>query len=108
MSNRVTVSDDGMEMTIRTGDHIATARSARAGGFTAEDIENARSFQINSKMIDGQANRVRRFRIGRRALYVHVNTGPPTWWYPRAEFRSGKAMAGWFRILVAISWERRK
>jgi hypothetical protein len=104
--NRVVVSDDGMELTIRSErGQQATLRSARPGGFTEEDIENARSFTLNSQMVDGQVNRARRLRIGGgRKVYVHINTGPPTWWRPRAEFRRGKIMVGWLRVLIAVSY----
>ena len=106
-ANIITVSDDGMEMTIRSDrGQQAILRSAREGGFTAEDIEDARSFKLNSRMVDGQVNRARRLRIAGRSVYLHVNTGPPTWWYPHAELKRGKCMVGWLRMLVAVHWDQ--
>jgi hypothetical protein len=103
--NDVTVSEDGMELVIRSGDRKASVRSARKGGFTADHIEYARSFPFNSHLIPGQVDRARLFRIAGKPFFVHVNTGPPTWWYPRVELKRGKVMVGWFRLLVALSWE---
>lgn len=104
--NAVKVSDDGMTLTISSRDgQQATLRSARPGGFTATDIENARAFKLNTRMVDGQVNRARRFRFGNRVFYVHVNVGPPTWWLPRIEIKQGKFMVGWLRALLALSWD---
>lgn len=107
--NEVTLSVDGMEMTIKsTRGHVATLRSTRPGGFTESDIEGARNFKFNTRMIDGQVNRARLYRLGGRDVLVQVNTGPPTWWIPRVKIRCNKVVIGWLRILVAVSWERRK
>jgi hypothetical protein len=103
--NQISLSDDGMELSINSpSGQRATLRSARPGGFTSTDLENARTFQLNSKMVPGQVNQARRFRLGRKAFYVHVNTGPPTWWLPRGEVTRSKLMFGWLRVLVAVSW----
>jgi hypothetical protein len=94
-----------MELTITSQrGQQATLRSARPGGFSAEDIENARSFKLNSRMVDGQVNRARRLSVLGRVFYLHVNTGPPTWWWPRIELGRSKFMVGWFRLLIALSW----
>jgi hypothetical protein len=103
--NQISLSDDGMELTISSpSGQRATLRSARTDGFTPTDLENARTFPLNSNMVPGQVNQARRFRLGRRAVYVHVNTGPPTWWLPRLEIKRGKLMIGWLRVLLAVSW----
>jgi hypothetical protein len=103
--NTVTVSDDRRVLVISslTGQR-ATLHSARPGGFTDNEIVLARDFPLNTKMQLKQVNRARRVNIGGRALYLHCNTGPPTWWTPRLDVRRGKAMVGWLRILVAASW----
>lgn len=36
-------------------------------------------------------------------LWVHVNTGPPTWWLPRIKPEKYGLMVGWLRGLVAIA-----
>ena len=106
--NSVTVSGDRMELTISSPNgHRAVLRSARRGGFTAEDIEHAKMFKLGSTMVDGQVNRARRVHVCGKAFYVHVNTGPPTWWRPRMQISPGTVMVGWFRVLVAVSWPRR-
>jgi hypothetical protein len=101
----VAVSADRMEMTIRTPDgRLATLRSARPHGFTDEDVERAQTVDLNTGMVLGQVNRARRVQIRGRAFLLHVNTGPPTWWWPRIEIRRDHVMIGWYRALAALSW----
>lgn len=105
MSNRVRLSEDRMEMVISSeSGNTATLRSARPGGFTEADVDRARDFPLNPRLIPGQLNRARRFHMGRRTFYVHVNTGPPTWWLPKVKIRHSGVMVGWLRGLVALSW----
>lgn len=59
----------------------------------------------------GDVRRARAFRTRFGTLFVHVNTGPPTWWLPKV--KAGRrtdgtleVMAGWLRALVAVSWNR--
>jgi hypothetical protein len=80
-ANRVTVSEDGMDMKITAPNgQTATLRSARPGGFEPNDVVKARTFALKSGLVAGQVDRARLYRVGRRSLLVQVNTGPPTWW----------------------------
>lgn len=103
--NHVNVSDDRMEMVISgEAGHTATMRSARREGFTDQDVANARCYPLRPNMVDGQVNRARRFQLGNRVVYVHVNTGPPSWWLPRVRVKRREVMFGWLRGLVAFSF----
>ena len=55
----------------------------------------------------GQKTRARRF--GR--IIVIVNTGPPTWWWPRLQIGLGhdrrSIRGGWFNIAVSVSGSKR-
>ena len=103
-SNRVSVSGDRMEMTIRSSaGQRATLRSQRPGGFTPHDVDNARDYHFHTG-VPHQINRTWRRAIGRRVVYLHLNLGPPTWWLPRIQLRH-KVAAGWLRALVALSWD---
>lgn len=105
MSNRVFVSDDGMELVIRDDQgRQATLRSSRPEGFTEEDIDNAYSANLSTNITVGELRRCRRVSILGRVFYLHLNTGPPTWWWPRMQVKRGSVMVGWFRALVAVSW----
>lgn len=102
--NHVTVSGDRMTMTIRDGERVATLRSELPTGFTDEHIAKARTEWIGSTMQPGQVDRARLVRIVGAPVIITLNTGPPTWWWPRAELKRGKAMVGWLRLLIAVSW----
>jgi hypothetical protein len=105
IENSLTLSADRMELTISQPDgHVATLRSARRHGFTDDDLDKARHYLLNPHLMAGQVDRARRFQICGRTVYVHVNTGPPTWWLPRVRVRRREVMLGWFRALIALSW----
>lgn len=106
--NRVTVSYDRRHMEIRgPKGQIASLRSGRPAGFTDADVEHAENaFRFSDSLVKDQVNRTRRIPVGNWIVYVHVNTGPPTWWLPRVEVRDGSLMVGWLRGLVAFSARR--
>ena len=106
--NRVTVSYDRRHMEIRgPKGQLATLRSGRPSGFTDADVERAESvFRFSETLTKEQVNRTHRIPLGNRAVYIHVNTGPPTWWLPRMDWRDGSLMVGWLRGLVALSVKR--
>lgn len=97
--NEVTVSEDGMHMTISTGHHCVTMRSARPGGFSETDIEKARVYELNSTVQPGQINRAWLRHFAGQTFIVQVHTGP------RAEVGRHKVMVGWLRLLVAVGWK---
>lgn len=105
--NVVSVSEDRRTMTIRasTG-KLTTLRSAAQAGFTAEQVDAAESSD-SSHLLPGQINRARRFTVRGRAVFVHVNTGPPAWWLPRLEVDDNgeriEVMVGWLRALAAVT-----
>ena len=101
----VEVSDDGREMTIRPGDGRVLTMHSR-DGFTPEQIAHAEQTVSLPNVAEGQVNRVRRFAVGGWRFYVHVNTGPPTWWVPHVEVTRRSVMVGWFRGLIAVSVSR--
>jgi hypothetical protein len=102
--NHLALSEDRMELTISDGTgRRTTLRSARPNGFTAADLENARDYQFSRTLVRGQTSRARKFSAIGRAIYVHIGTGPPTWWLPRARIGKGELMLGWLRAMFAVS-----
>jgi hypothetical protein len=103
MSNRLELSDDRMELRIHgPGGRLATLHSRLPAGFTDEQLEYARSYQFSPGLQKGQVNTARRFTIGRKAVYVHKGTGPPTWWLPRLRIRRDEVMVGWLQLMIAV------
>lgn len=85
------------------------SRDSQAGPFTDADVESALSSvpAASRTMQPGQRNRTRRFVTRFGTLYVHVMTGPPTWWLPRRKRdKDGALMAGWLRLAVAVKVAR--
>jgi hypothetical protein len=105
VSNQITLSPDRREMTV-TGPNgeVATLRSARPGGFITIDVDKARDFAFNQTLIPGEVRRAWLRHIGHRPVLITVNTGPPTWWWPRVEVRKDRAMVGWLRGLIGVMW----
>lgn len=103
--NEVTMSEDRREMTVVNGGYKATLRSMSPDGFTDENVETARHYDMKpGRIVDGEVRRVwLRHPFGRPATFS-VNTGPPTWWLPKVEITGGHVMVGWLRGLVAIKW----
>jgi hypothetical protein len=102
--NRLALSDDRMELTISDGTgRRTTLRSARPNGFTAADLGNACNYQFSKTLVCGQINRARKFSVIGRAIYVHIGTGPPTWWLPRARIGKRELMLGWLQVMLAAS-----
>ena len=108
------LSDDGMTLIIkrRTPAGIATTTYERlhdAAPFTDVDVENVLSAQpvATRAMQPGQRNKTRRFVTRFGTLWLHVMTGPPTWWWPRlAREKDGALMAGWLRRGAAVKFDR--
>lgn len=92
-------------LTYPTGQTV-TYTSDHDGGFTDAEVDRmARA--TPSRMTPGQRSRALRATITGREVFVHVNTGPPTWWTPRVEHThtpqgGHRVMAGWFRAMVAV------
>lgn len=104
--NQLILSDDRMELVIKDGSgRQATLRSARPGGFTQADMDNARDYQFSGTLQRGQVNSAWKFFAAGVSISVSICTGPPTWWMPRARVRRG-LMLGWLRALVAIKVTR--
>jgi len=71
--------------------------------------------RLNSRQ-PGDRRRVRRFQTSVGTFFVHVNTGPPTWWLPRAGASYGASKGrpdevlhvrcGWLRGCIVVSWQR--
>lgn len=98
----VWLSHDRHTMKLRwPNGQTGTFESAREDGFTQAEIVRAGTVTQPSTRIPGQKDRARVLRVGNWNVYVHVNTGPPTWWFPRVSLRGG-LMIGWYQALVAI------
>jgi hypothetical protein len=103
--NDIQLSDDRMRMTISGPDgQMANLRSARPGGFNDEDLENAKTFQLKTTLIQGQIDRTYLYPFAGKKFLLQINTGPPTWWLPRLGIKRGGVMVGWLRGLIALSW----
>lgn len=103
----VILSPDRKTMTIRrSSGHQSTLHSELPNGFTAEQVRMARNSHASSRQT-GQTDRTFRHRLGRRELYIHINTGPPTWWRPRITLptrgNERELSIGWLRILIAAA-----
>lgn len=105
----VTLSDGGYTATLVTMTEAGTrtvtlTREPAAGPFTDEGLD--RLVEISSRLpslADGERRRVHRTPpIAGHRLYVHINTGPPTWWVPRVQVKERSVMVGWLRGLVAV------
>lgn len=108
----IEVSDDGRTLTIEfvSPNHGAGTLVARreddAPDWTPPDIDKAIKYLLHADrtMLAGEKRRIRRYPLpGGYTLWVHVNTGPPTWWAPRV-FRTsdGALVTGWLRALIAV------
>ena len=109
------LSDDGMTLVIkrRTPGGIQTAtygRSPGTGPFTGANVDYLLSEQraVARTMLPGQRNKTRRFVTRFGTLWLHVMTGPPTWWRPRVKReKDGTLMVGWLRLAAAVKFDRR-
>lgn len=105
-SNHVTLSTDSRTMTATAPDgEVATFRSAQREGFSPAQVQLAHAGTPRSRV--GQKARIWRWQFRGRELWVHVNTGPPTWWVPRlsatATTIEASMLAGWLQVAVAVA-----
>lgn len=111
MENHVELQPDGslVVSSPETGQR-ATLWSVRPDGFTAEQIEQAKTYKLKQGMQPGQRYQTRLFTRWGRMILLTVSTGPPTWWLPRADVRQfdgwTRAMVGWLRCAVMVSVKR--
>lgn len=106
------IGNDGMTLVVkrRTAGGILTAtfhRDHSAGPFTDADVDYMLSEQPTGKtMRPGQRNTTRRFGTRFGTLWLHVMTGPPTWWLPRIKReKDSTLMVGWLRLAMAVKFE---
>lgn len=117
------VSDDGLELTCRWTAPAEPGRTSLTltSIFGWGDREVAEAYYEAAKrnfeqkiaqqvtLLPGERRDARVFRLSRGALYVHVNTGPPTWWLPRlgmGRHRNGDLYlrGGWLRKAIELAW----
>lgn len=107
-TNTVELSEDRRHMKIRSWDGKRTAylRSARPDGFTNDHAFDALEFDFTI----GEPGRHVAWRkhVARDwYLFAGVQTGPPTWWWPRVKI--GRiVLVGWLRTAVEVSIRREK
>lgn len=113
--NRVVVSEDGRTAVVTNPDHPGwkmQIRSRRPEGFQPQDLWNAQDTEQRAVMEPGQKTVSRRKVVGPWVVYVHLLTGPPTWWLPLVSFKrpggQRRLLVGWLRGAVAIAVSRRK
>jgi hypothetical protein len=113
MPVRHALSADGMTLVIKRrapGGVLTTTlhREPGAGPFTDTDVEAALALApADRDWLPGQRNRARRFGTRSGTLWVHLMTGPPAWWLPKLRReKDGTVMAGWFRLAVAVRFDR--
>ena len=103
--------DDGLTLVIRrrvpAGALTATYhRTPGAGPFTRTDVAGLLAAPPSATMRPGQRNTARRYVTRTGTWWVHVMTGPPTWWAPRLKReKDGTIMTGWFRRAIAVKWD---
>lgn len=104
--NIVILSEDRINANVisATGERLSV-KSELPGGFTDSHVAYMESVELRGKLSPGEKRVVRKFNVFGKPVYVHVNTGPPTWWIPRVEVnpRKREIMVGWIRGLVAVS-----
>lgn len=99
------LSDDRMWLTIYADNGMkATMRSSRPEGFVQEDLDKALHFEFKTTLEPGQLDHATLHHFLGRPFLVHVNTGPPTWWWPRIYIHRNKVAAGWLRVMYGLSW----
>lgn len=110
---RYALSPDGMTLTITRPapggvQRLTVHRQPQAGPFTDADIALALSKVPGpGSMQPGQRNRTRRTETRFGTLWMHVMTGPPTWWLPKkVREQDGTVMVGWLRLAVAVRLDR--
>jgi hypothetical protein len=98
------VADDGYHLHVltRDGRQLELRRSFEAGEFFLADV--TRLVGVAERTVEpGQKNLTRRRHLrGEWWVYLHVNTGPPTWWFPHVQSERYGRMVGWMRGLVAV------
>jgi hypothetical protein len=104
--NRVEVSDDRMTMVIRGArGERAELHSALPTGFTDDHLWAAQDYTFVAK--PGSKHWGWLKQIGGCELYLHAETGPPTWWLPRVDVRR-RFMVGWLRLMIAVKIRSRR
>lgn len=115
---RTHISEDGYEasVTVETPVGIYTTTSTRkppTPPFTPDDfpmLEAAAVKMATSGTIAvGEKRAVRRIVLpgGEHVLYIHFNTGPPTWWLPRFEaYRRPNKRDGRMESVLRFGWLR--
>ena len=114
MSRLIAVSDDRLSITIGVpqpgGMQLVTEFTRPAGEpWTEKDIHDALA-QVEQqvpRIAAGEKRWTRAFRWRGWIAFVHLNTGPPTWWLPKIGARDG-LMIGWLRVMVAVHIRRQK
>jgi hypothetical protein len=100
------LSADRRTMTVHGTGRKMVLQSAKPDGFTDDEIKAATAQEFASPLSPGQTNRARRFQAVGWDVFVHANTGPPTWWWPRLEVERHdgeiQVMVGWIRGLLAV------
>lgn len=111
VSEEFTLSADGRTLTgqfaTREGTRVATLRWATPE-LAAQNraIAEAAMRETVIRQPPGDKRRTRRWQVGPYAIYVHVNTGPPTWWKPRLIREPGTLGVGWLRLLTVVHVKR--
>lgn len=103
--NTYQLSDDRKKLTLTTPHgNLITLWSARPDGFHQEDIDRAAFMEFDDgSKLPGQYSSTWAKTIGRWNVFLHIATGPPTWWKPVIDFGDPGVAVGWLRLLVAIA-----
>ena len=105
---RLRLSADRRSMRLHGGDgQVVVLHSQRPGGFTDAEVDAALRARRNA--VAGQTNRTLRATVAGRDVWLHINTGPPTWWRPRliigwTDWKRELGL-GWLRGLVVVAIE---
>lgn len=103
---RHTISDDRRSVTTWWDfDHvIVESKVGWAQPVTAEQLAYVLTKPPPAQNCEaGLRNRIR--KLG--PLAVGVSTGPPTWWFPRVQFKRWQLCVGWLRCSVhVLGWHR--
>lgn len=114
----VHLSQDGYEATVEVETPVGiftttTTRKPPTPPFDVADFdmlyEHAHALATSGTIAIGESRRAYRRVLpgGTKVLYVHISTGPPTWWLPRfAAYRRPSKRDGVMETVVRFGWLR--
>lgn len=102
-----TLADDRRSLTVtrrRDEGHLTTTLEWPEPA-TDELVQAALNDRPLPRLQVGERRYARRWVFGKRTLWFHKMSGPPTWWWPRCFPHEGALIVGWLRRAIAVAVE---